>query len=434
MYSEEFDSDALNQPDIAELSTITISGNKYIANLIWTPSASAHEADVSRNELCYQLNSNNYCRYKPNKHLVQFGVVASSDTSCHRLPSLAGNVKPLENNSFCGIWSTDERLWVILAFDNDKSVLVDAVFHSKEEASFELERSILQHDYKNIYVPDDSWVGYNSDIAYPKLDILLKSKPRCLVTNTKKRNIKNLLIIVCIALIAIAFYLAFSYWQEKREQAMIEAAKRVRMVNKPKIQIAPPPWISKPTQNEFISKCIVELTQHELDTTLIPGWSEDINAQRTCNTSGVRYTIRREGATQNWYDYMKQHINIKPAPEMVKLSADSVQLKWPIAFTKERASKTMYSYSNIVAYLNSEFAELNKPGINFDAVNTQSGYSGWQVYTFNFLLGTNPYLYLPLLNKINNMIFIQMNYQKSTNEWGIQGAIYELIPQQQLTR
>lgn len=178
MYSEDYDSYALSQPEIPELSTITISGKKYIANLIWTPSASAHEADVSRNELCYQLNSNNYCRYKPNKYLVQFGIVASGDNSCHGLPSLAANIKPLENNSFCGIWSTDECLWIILAFDDDQGVLVDAVFDSKEEARSELERAVLQHDYKNIYVPDDSWGCFNSDSAYPQLEELLKPKPR----------------------------------------------------------------------------------------------------------------------------------------------------------------------------------------------------------------------------------------------------------------
>ena len=430
MYSGEFDSDTLNQPNIPELSTISISGEKYIANLVWTPSASAHEAEVSRNELCFQLNSGNYCRYKPNKYLIQFGVVAAGDNSCHGLPALAANIKSLEDASFCGIWTTDERLWVILAFDDDQGVLVDAVFDSKEEARLELERAIIQHDYKSIYVPDDSWVGFNSENPYPELADLLKAKSKCIVTNAKKRKIKNLLFIVGVAALATAIFFAFNYWQEKQQEARDEAAEAERLANRPKIHIAPPPWLDKPSQNGFVSKCVDELTKHDLDTTLIAGWSEDTNTQRVCSTSGVEYTIKRDGATENWYDFMREHINIAHKPEMVKLSANSVKLKWPVEFSKEQIDQTMYSYSNVVAYLQSQFAEMGRTGITFDAANTQSGYSGWQAYTFKFSLGDNPYLYLPLLNKINNLIFIQMNYLKSNNSWDVQGVLYEKLPQQ----
>jgi hypothetical protein len=144
----------------------------------------------------------------------------------------------------------------------------------------------------------------------------------------------------------------------------------------------------------------------------------------------VEYTIKRDGATENWYDFMREHINIAHKPEMVKLSANSVKLKWPVEFSKEQIDQTMYSYSNVVAYLQSQFAEMGRTGITFDAANTQSGYSGWQAYTFKFSLGDNPYLYLPLLNKINNLIFIQMNYLKSNNSWDVQGVLYEKLPQQ----
>lgn len=434
MYSEEIDSVSMNQPDINELSTITISGKNYIANLVWTPSASAHEADVSKNELCYQLNSNNFCRYKPNKYLVQYGVVASSDISCHGLPALAANIKHLDTISFCGIWKTDEGLWVILAFDDDQGVLVDAVLDSKEEARAELERTIIQHDYQTVYVPDDSWGSFATDPTYPQLEALLKPKPKCIVSNAKKRKLKNIFVILGIVLVSAAFFFAFQYWQEKKQEAEDRAAELSKVKKRPKIQIAPPPWINRPTQNEFVSRCFDELTKYELDTTLIPGWSEDTSSQRICNTTAVQYTIKRDGATGNWYDYMKQHIDIKDRPEMIKLSADKVQLKWSIEFSNEHPSKNMHSYNQVVAYLASEFDEMKKTPITFNNADTQSGYQGWQVYTFKFSLGKNPYLYLPLLNKVDNLTFTEMHYQKSTGTWEIQGALYDLIPQDQPVR
>lgn len=410
----------INKDDIS--CRIRVNGKYYAANLVWTAADQINAVKISKQELIFQLESDLLCKFSPSRGVVQFGIADANTVSAHNLPALAANIVHPNNSSFCGVWQTEENIWIVIGKHQQEGIIADHAFSNKEDAIREFNTTLVQCDWDSILVPDDSW-GVLPSGDYYDLEQLISKKIRCRIKSSKKQKIQNAIKIIVAMAILAGGYSGYSYWhnlqlEKEEQQRKLRMAEMER--NKPKIVIAAAPWLSQPDKMDFLQQCIDEMSKYKIATTMMPGW--EASGTSECSTTQVTYWIKRGSATKNWFDFMKDGIWPKPVIDVE--SENSVKLSWPIKINIKNQSTYQYGYDEVKKYLGEQLSELNMADIKFsDPVNDTKNI-GWEKRDFNIVIDKDPKVYLPIVEKITNMVFTKLTYSGQKEGWTVYGTLY----------
>lgn len=402
-----------------ELSVISLAGRSYAANLVWTPTLPGPAAAQARKELCAQLNSKLWCAFTPCKGYRQYGVGDGGLEHRHGLRVLATNIRHPEGKSFCGVWLTEDMCWVVLAIEANRTVQSDKIFANETEAKIELITLLNQYEWEEIIVPENwEMQGKNSQLT---LEELLTVKKVTRLLNETQAIIKKLLWLFVVLMVVGAGFKGYTIWQESLRLKALELEKKRSIPDSQPVKVAPAPWLGLPEKIDFLQQCVSQIMEKLPDTTAIPGWQQSGDAE--CTNSALSYKIARQAGTMNWFKFMKDQLPSQPHYQII--NDKLVEMTWPMTFKLNNNPEPVLEYNAVTSYLNGEFQEMNR-AITFSEPEYDK--EGWQKRSFSLAIDSDPFLYMPLLIKINNLHFERLIYTVSSKVWTIQGVLYELAP------
>ncbi|MCF7447033.1 hypothetical protein [Escherichia coli] len=394
------------------LGVAVIDSKQYAVNLLWGSSQDTETTNQALNKSLALMSSKLYSvieRFQGE----QFAVGDKNIGHKRGLVTLLSAID-FDGSSFCGLFPTDNELWLVIGVDKDGMVHFDKSFHSKDDAKkFFFDHVAYGYPWDRTYSPSDVGVGESKSITELSL---IKGK------KLKEKGAGQLMpvlfsgvgIIICFVII----YNAINSWLNSKDKDMINE------VSPPVIseEVRNVPWGGKSKPASLFSQCIKEMDSFRFLAASVPGWMPEDKV--TCKDSNISFNVNRSGGLDIWYEEPSLFFHTRDIPAITKNGNDKITLTWPLDTVIYENSRLDVNRLNntqeIIRYLSRQF-ENSWIDITFGQPvpdgNTER-------VAFSFSLNNDPRILLPILSEVNGLIITNVDYDFSGSNWNVSGVFW----------
>ncbi len=394
------------------LGVAVIGSKRYAVNLLWGSSQDTETTNQALNKSLALMSSKLYSvigRFQGEQFAVGDKNIGHKRGQVTLLSAI-----DFDGSSFCGLFPTDNELWLVIGVDKDGMVHFDKSFYSKDDAKkFFFDHVAYGYPWDRAYSPSDVGVGESRRIT--ELSLIKGKKLR-------EKGAGQLMpvvfsgvgIIICFAII----YNAIDLWLSSKNNDVIN-------------EISPPviseevrniPWEGKSKPASLFSQCIKEMDSFRFLAASIPGWMPEDKV--TCKDSDINFGIYRSGGLDIWYESPSLFFHSGEIPRITKNSNDKIILTWPLETVKYDSSRLdvhkLNKTQEIIRYLSRHFENswvYIKFGPSVPDGNTER-------VDFSFSLNNDPRILLPILSEVNGLIITNVDYDFSGSNWNVKGVFW----------
>ncbi|EFA4129265.1 hypothetical protein C5913_003971 [Escherichia coli O13] len=394
------------------LGVAVIGSKQYAVNLLWGSSQDTETTNQALNKSLALMSSKLYSvieRFQGE----QFAVGDKNIGHKRGLVTLLSAID-FDGSSFCGLFPTDNELWLVIGVDKDGMVHFDKSFYSKDDAKkFFFDHVAYRYPWDRTYSPSDVGVGESKSITELSL---IKGK------KLKEKGAGQLMpvlffgagIIICFVII----YNAIDSWLSGKDKDIINE------VSPPVIseEVRNVPWGGKSKPASLFSQCIKEMDSFRFLAASVPGWMPEDKV--TCKDSNISFSVHRSGGLDIWYEDPSLFFHPGNIPGITKNGNDRITLTWPLDTVRYDSLRLDVNRLNntqeIIRYLSRQFENswINiKFGQPVPDGNTER-------VDFSFSLNNDPRILLPILSEVNGLVITNVDYDFSGSNWNVSGVFW----------
>ncbi len=403
-------------------SKVTVDGLTYATNLFWQPLQNVEDpiSDVSEASEGILEGADLFC-IKQGK-APQFGICVSQQG--YKSGELVGAItvaSALEGqSSFVAVFKVDTGWWYICVRNDIILSDGDMVFLNEEDAKSQFMSMLAVPDWGKKIAPAEWNVEGTEEID---LSTLMKRGSRGKLQKIKALRGTKLLVVVSISAI-VALWLLFTIIDSillappKRPLVAPIKPKVVQPVKKiPEIK----PWEKLTDAKTLMVKCYENIAA--VSQILPPGW--DIG-EVTCDKSGIKTAWKRHVGRIVWMNEALDKSGIKFSSRSVTDDGNSISVVAPVGEIPNVSVAPTLSVGDLKVTLNDLFQAIAQPVAISDYSFTSPQNTLYRSVKFKFSSVNNPIVWKDLLTKFSGLEIIMIKYNKDSERWDYEGAIYAL--------
>ncbi len=393
-----------------------VDGSLYAVSLLWSKAENSSEISSELKKSMMLIGSKLYIE-PDKKESLQFAVADKSLGHKRGMVSLASTIHH-EGRSFCALLPSDKDVWVLLAADRDGNVIFDKAFYGREEAKNHFNNYVLfYNEWDIIYCPEDIGPGISIELGE-----LITSRGK----RIKEKGISTLLPVTGIAAGVIIFsgciFHIVNWWLDSKEK---EIVMEPQIMIQERLESLKAPWSNKSEPLSLIANCKKSLEEKRLLAYSVPGWLPDDKA--TCKDEKISFIVQKGDGLSLWMDNATEFFLTEDKPEISMGLSGEYIFSWGLNThkysEKNLSEKDIIYLSDAVNFLKKEF-ENSFIDINISEPKPSGLRDNISKIDFRFSLKQDPFLMMPVLEKINGLVLTKLEYDFKNGEWEIEGIFW----------
>ncbi len=391
---------------------VAIIGSKqYAVNLLWGSAQDTETTNQALNKSLALMSSKLYSvigRFQGEQFAVGDKNIGHKRGQVTLLSAI-----DFDGSSFCGLFPTDNDLWLVIGVDKDGLVHFDKSFDSKDDAKkFFFDYVAYGYPWDRTYSPSDVGIGESRSIT--ELSLIKGKKLR-------EKGAGQLLPVVFSGVgIMVCFVIAYNaidLWLSNRANDIAEAPQPVASE-----EVRNVPWEGKSKPDSLFSQCIKEMDSLRFMAASVPGWMPENKVK--CEDSDINFSVYRSGGLDIWYQNPSLFFHNGKMPVITKDDNDKITFTWPLETIKYASSildvHKLNSIHEITRYLTNQF-ENSWVNISFGQP-VQDGNT--ERMDFSFSIKNDPRILLPILSEVKGLIITDVDYDFSESNWNVKGVFW----------
>lgn len=393
------------------IGVAVIGSKSYAVNLLWGSAQGTETTEQALNKGLSLVSSELYS-IVPRFQGEQFALGDKGIGHKRGLITLLSAIG-FDGSSFCGLFPTDNGLWLVIGVDKEGMVHFDKSFDRLEYAKdFFLDNVAYGYPWDKIYSPSNVGIGESGNIA----DFLLVKGKKL-----KEKGIRQLRPIffsgLGVMIFFILLYNIMDLWLSGND-------KSVNSIPEPSIRevVRDIPWGGKSDPMSLLTQCMMSMDSLRFLAASIPGWMPENKAN--CNDAVITFSVQRSGGLDIWYEAAHLFFQEGKVPKIKKMGKDKIELSWPLDTTKYGSSRLeenlMERTKNIERYLSTQF-ENSWVDIRYGKTVKDGAI---EEVEFSFSFRNDPRILLPILTKVDGLTITRINYDFSSGIWNFNGIFW----------
>lgn len=403
-------------------SSIVVDGITYATNLFWQPLQNTEDpiSDVSDASEGILEGADLFC-IKQGK-APQFGICVSKQG--YKNGELAGAVtvsSALDGlSSFVAVFKVNTGWWYICVRNDIILSDGDMVFLNEEDAKNQFMSMLAVPDWEKKIAPEEWNIEGTEDVD---LQGLMRKGSRVKLQKIKALRGTKLLMVVSVSAI-VAMWLLFTIIDSiflappKRPMIVPIKPKVVQPVKKvPEVK----PWEKLSDAKYIMEKCYENIAS--VAEILPPGWEI---GEIKCDRSGVQTKWTRIVGRLVWLNEALDNSGVKFSSRSTSVDGNDLSASVSIGKVPTVSVAPTKNATDLKNTLNDLFQAIGQQVALSDYSYTSPQNTIYRSVKFKFSSVNNPIMWRDLLTKFSGLEIIMIKYNKDSERWDYEGAIYAL--------
>lgn len=404
-------------------SSIVVDGITYATNLFWQPLQNTEDpiSDVSEASEGILEGADLFC-IKQGK-APQFGICVSKQG--YKSGELAGAITAataFENlSSFVAVFKVNTGWWYICVRNDIILSDGDMVFLNENDAKSQFMSMMAVPDWEKKIAPAEWNIDGTEDID---LTALMKKGAKSKLQKINALRGTKLLVVVSISVI-VAMWLLFtiidSIFLAPPKRPMITAPIKPKVVQPVKQIPEVKPWEKLIDSKHLMTVCYEHIAA--VSQILPPGWSI---GEVSCDKAGVKTEWKRESGRMIWMSEALSNFPVKISSQAYTDDGNTLSVTVPVGNIPTVSTAPTQRLGDLKVTLNDLFQAIGQQVKLSDYSYTSPQNTVYRSVKFKFTSDNNPLVWRDLLTKFSGLEIIMIKYNKDSEKWDYEGAIYAL--------
>lgn len=406
------------------VSSVMVDGIPYATSLFWQPLQNTEDpvAEVVETASGILDGADLFC-IKQGK-APQFGICASSQG--FKKGTLVGAISVATAfagmSSFVAVFKVDKGWWYICVRNDIILSDGDMVFTNEEEAKNQFMSMLAVPDWGKRIAPKDWAIEGTEEVDLVEL---MKKGMRVKLDKINALRGTKLFMVIAISAVVGVWLLSViinSIFLAPPKRPMVAPIKPKPVLKK--IVPLPPedvPWEKVTNAYELMTRCYENIAA--VSQIIPPGWTI---GEVSCTRGGVSTAWKREVGRILWIEEALKNSGLNFSSKSLDVAGSVMKISLPIGNITVEKNLPNLDEAHLKDTLNDLFQAFNQPVALTDSVYTSNRKRAFKKVNFTFSSVNNPIVWRDLLTKFSGLEISMIKYNKQTEKWDYEGAIYVL--------
>ena len=396
------------------IGTALVAGKRFAVGLNWNTAETSVTLKKEAREQAARDGAELVCIRK-SQVAPQYGLGFKQTGQKAGMPSLAASLAQGVEDTFLGVYLTDDDLYYLFVYA-DENIVSEEAFADEEAARARFDDFLYQASggsWDTLVCPAD-W-NVSGSAEPDDLGVVITGRSRIRLRDVSPFSSRNLLVGTAILVVVVGGGY-FGYEQFVAEPEIPPGLAQLRQPPPQKVVPPPMPWIGKALPVAYVKACIGEVDARIKE---VPGWR--ITTVK-CQGNQVTARLTKEGGSINWVRPALATTSFSPKVTSSPMNTKTAIVTWSlpklVAYPKEAPDTDL---NKAKGYLLSQFDEI------FEDIRLKKGDSEpfWRGLKYSYQTASSPLPQMGIIGKIPANVISSLEYAYDSGVWKVEGQIYE---------